>query len=367
MQKQTAKLAKNYYFCALNNLIIHYLTMMKKILPLCLGAIIAASCTDTQKSNDYTVVCEGGNAEYTGMVYITDATARVVVDSAEMVNGALTFTGKIDTPVMAIINSRDAGLGGMFVLEPGNIKFTNGYASTGTPLNDELTGFFTTLNELDSIARADSLSQDDLSAQMAAAHTAIVENHTNDVLGLFMLTQFDYLNNGAETLLGLVAKCDTSIQNSKAIQAKKVGWEAQAKTAPGAMFTDFEVEYDGKVTKLSDYVGKGKYILADFWASWCGPCRRAIPGIIELYNKYHGDKFDVLGIATWDEPEASIKAIEEMKMPWPQILNAQKIGSDAYGVQGIPQIILFGPDGTIVARDLHGDALVQAVEKAMAE
>jgi hypothetical protein len=73
----------------------------------------------------------------------------------------------------------------------------------------------------------------------------------------------------------------------------------------------------------------------------------------------------ILGVATWDEPAATLKAIEDLQLPWPQIMNAQRIGSDAYGVQGIPQIILFAPDGKIVARDLHGEELKAAVDKAM--
>ena len=83
--------------------------------------------------------------------------------------------------------------------------------------------------------------------------------------------------------------------------------------------------------------------------------------------KYKGDKFEVLGVATWDKPADTEKAIVDLEVPWPQIINAQRIGSDAYGVQGIPQIILFAPDGKIVARDLHGEELKAAVDKVMAE
>jgi thiol-disulfide isomerase/thioredoxin len=116
---------------------------------------------------------------------------------------------------------------------------------------------------------------------------------------------------------------------------------------------------------LSDYVGKGKYVLVDFWASWCGPCRGEIPTIIELYNKYAGEKFEVLGVATWDEPEDTKKAIEELGIKYPQIMNAQQAGSDAYNIEGIPEIILFAPDGTIVKRGLRGEAMVKAVEEAL--
>lgn len=149
--------------------------------------------------------------------------------------------------------------------------------------------------------------------------------------------------------------------------AEKQAKAAEGKSAEGHMFVDFEAEYEGKVTKLSDYVGKGKYVLVDFWASWCGPCKAEIPNLIEVYNKYKGEKFEVLGVATWDKPAATLKAIEQLGIPYPQMMNAQKAGSDAYGITGIPQIILFGPDGTILKRDLRGEQIEKTVAKYLAK
>ncbi len=146
---------------------------------------------------------------------------------------------------------------------------------------------------------------------------------------------------------------------------EKAAQEAASKSAEGQMFTDFQAEYDGKTYKLSDYVGRGKYVLVDFWASWCGPCKAEIPNLIKVYNQYKGDKFEVLGVATWDEPKASLKTIEQMKIPYPQILNAQRAGSDAYGITGIPQIILFGPDGTILKRDLRGEQIEATIKELL--
>lgn len=146
---------------------------------------------------------------------------------------------------------------------------------------------------------------------------------------------------------------------------EKAASEAASKSATGQMFTDFQAEYDGKTYKLSDYVGRGKYVLVDFWASWCGPCKAEIPNLIKVYNQYKGDKFEVLGVATWDEPKASLKTIEQMKIPYPQILNAQRAGSDAYGITGIPQIILFGPDGTILKRDLRGEQIEATIKELL--
>lgn len=186
----------------------------------------------------------------------------------------------------------------------------------------------------------------------------------DDAAGAFLVSRvLQYVMPKGE-LIALIDQMP-NIKNDDAIKKSIEAWTVQEATSAGKPMRDFEAEYNGKVQHLSDYVGKGKYVVVDFWASWCGPCRREIPNLINVYNKYKGDKFDVIGVATWDKPADTERALEQMKIPYPQIINAQQAGSDAYGILGIPEIILFAPDGTIVARGLRGEMLEKAVQKAL--
>ena len=183
----------------------------------------------------------------------------------------------------------------------------------------------------------------------------------DNALGLEAFKNVQFLLDEDE-LEKTVESLGDSIKEDPAVKQVAGSLQAKKATKAGQPFVDFTIVQDPEnpetsTVKFSDYVGKGKYMLVDFWASWCGPCKAEIPNIKAVYEKYAGEDFDVLSVAVWDKPKDTAKAAAELGITWNQIINAQQVPTDLYGIDGIPHIMLVGPDGIILNRDLRGDLI----------
>ena len=135
----------------------------------------------------------------------------------------------------------------------------------------------------------------------------------------------------------------------------------------GTPFVDLEMnDFQDNTVKLSQWVGKGNYVLLDFWASWCGPCRAEMPNVVSNYAKYHDEGFEIVGISFDNNASAWKKAVKTLGMKWPQMSDLQgwySAGAKAYGVNSIPASFLLDGEGKVVGVNLRGDKLGETLRE----
>lgn len=347
------------------------LKKLKLILPVLIGCSVGSLYGQTAKvSGNLTGLKDAQIVIY---YYKGD---KSVSDTVKVNGGKFNWVAQISEPQK--VGTMLFGRYYQFFVEPGSIEIKGTDKSeeikiTGSKSQDEYEAYDKTLKDLDDqesplyqkwgkVSKEEQVKLEekveDLRKQRRARNNQYIATHPKSPLSISMVSDKAMMGSYGEVKEAF-EKLDAAAQQSaegKRIAERLVVLKRSAVGEPMLNFTQNDVE--GKPVQFSNF--KGKYVLVDFWASWCGPCRAENPNVLKAYQQYKDKNFTVVGISLDDKGENWKKAIKDDQMPWTQVSDLKGWKNEVstyYGIMGIPSTLLIDPQGNIIAKDLRGESL----------
>ena len=303
---------------------------------------------------EVTVVFPSSKGAVDTLITVKDNAFSISLPVDKTVSGYFSFVMDEDERSKAFLSD---GSTLHYVIGENEISMTS---SDSKSLNYELEAFFDKQAEVFQKVQKDPACYDELIEFCRKTY----ENNLDNWLGVHAF-QFVAQKENDDTIEAMIGRFSPEMQANAMLQERLQKIQTKKATQAGGMFKDLEVTMpDGSVRRLSDYVGRGKYVLVDFWASWCRPCRGEIPYLKAAYEKYAGPKFDIVGVTVSDEMDSAKALVAKEGISWDQLYIEDNKAATVYGFSSIPQIFLFGPDGTLLKREgLRGKGIESALSQ----
>ena len=313
------------------------------------------------------------------LVFLNDANApKDTIAKGFVKNGGFELKGSLREPILVSLNFVDAKKKALLFLDNnkiiinGNIADVQNLKISGSFTQTDFQAFQDTFNPLfEKYSRINQQinageKSDSLQINAARTYTTIQENielflqqHPASPVSPFLLVVTAQLSDDISVMEKRFDRLDKTAQEGffgkylhNMIEDSKVG-------SVGSVAIDFtQNDVDGKPVSLGSF--KGKYVLVDFWASWCGPCRQENPNVVSTYEKFKNKNFTVLGVSLDKTKDPWVKAINDDKLLWTQVSDLKFWNNEVarkYRIESIPQNFLIDPDGKIIAKNLRGEEL----------